>query len=224
MKPKNKYYNRSRISEAKFREVIKFFSADLTAEKIAEFTKLNRNTINKILKLLRERIVEELDNETKEKWVFELDESYFWARRVRWKRWRWASWKTPVFWLLKRDWKVYTQIVENCSREQLLPIIKWKILEWSTINTDWWKAYDSLVLNWYKHHRVYHSKDEFARWKSHVNWIESFWSYVKRRLNKFNWTKKTFKLHLKESEFRFNLKKENLYDKILEMLRKKSLN
>jgi transposase len=67
MKPKNKYYNRSRISEAKFREIIKFFSADLTAEKIAEFTKLNRNTINKILKLLRERIVEELDNEIKEK-------------------------------------------------------------------------------------------------------------------------------------------------------------
>ena len=40
------------------------------------------------------------------------DESYFWARRIRWKRWRWAFWKIPVFWLLKRDWKVYTQIVK----------------------------------------------------------------------------------------------------------------
>ena len=34
MKLKNKYYNCSRISEAKFREIIKYFDADLTAEKI----------------------------------------------------------------------------------------------------------------------------------------------------------------------------------------------
>ena len=88
--------------------------------------------------------------------------------------------------------------------------IKWKILEWSTINTDWWRAYDWLVLNWYTHHhRVFHSHNEFARWKYHVNWIESFWSFVKRRLNKFNWTKINFELHLKESEFRFNNK--NIY-------------
>ena len=38
----------------------------------------------------------------------ELDEMYFWASRVRWKRGRWASWKIKVFWLLKRDGKVYT--------------------------------------------------------------------------------------------------------------------
>ena len=66
MKPKNKYYNRSRISEAKFREIIKYFSLDFTAKDIAKLSWLNRNTINKILNLLRERIVEELDNETKD--------------------------------------------------------------------------------------------------------------------------------------------------------------
>jgi transposase len=45
---KNKYYNRSRISEAKFREVIKCFSLDIDATKTTEITHLNRNTINKI--------------------------------------------------------------------------------------------------------------------------------------------------------------------------------
>lgn len=106
MKPKNKYYNRSRIFEAKFREIIKYFSLDFTVKDIAKLSWLNRNTINKILNLLRLRIVEELDNQIKDEWVFELDESYFWAKIIRWKRWRLASWKTPVFWLLKRDWKV----------------------------------------------------------------------------------------------------------------------
>lgn len=227
MKPKNKYYNRSRISEAKFREVIKYFCADLTAEKISEFTKLNRNTINKILKLLRERISEECNNEIKEKWIFELDESYFWPTRIRWKRWRWAGWKTIVFWLLKRNWKVYTEIVPNAKAENLIPIIRWKIdIENSTINSDWWKAYDWLVDLWYeKHYRVHHWKNEFARWKKHINWIESFWSFAKRRLRKFNWiNKNSFLLHLKETEFRFNLRNKNLYDTILKVLRKNPLN
>ena len=51
--------------------------------------------------------------------------------------------------------------------------------------------------------------------KNHVNGIESFWSYCKRRLAKFNGlTDKKFILHLKESEFRLNNRKTNL-EKIL---------
>jgi transposase-like protein len=38
----------------------------------------------------------------------------------------------------------------------------------------------------YDHYRVFHSENEFVRGKSHVNGIESFWSFAKRRLNKFN--------------------------------------
>ena len=53
---KNKYYNRSRISEQKFREVLNYFCADLTAQQMTNLTHLNRNTINKILTLLRQRI------------------------------------------------------------------------------------------------------------------------------------------------------------------------
>ena len=152
---------------------------------------------------------------------FELDESYFGAKRVRGKRGRGAAGKTPVFGLLKRDGNVYVEIVENCSRAQLMPIIQGKILEGSTIHTDGWKAYDGLVLNGYDHYRVYHSHDEFVRGKAHVNGIESFWSFAKRRLAKFNGlTDDKFLLHLKESEFRWNNKKANLYDRIWEIFKK----
>ena len=58
MTSKNKYYNRSRISEKKFREIIKYFSVDLSATQIAQLANLNLNTINKILTLVRIRIVE----------------------------------------------------------------------------------------------------------------------------------------------------------------------
>jgi transposase-like protein len=58
-----------------------------------------------------------------------------------------------------------------------LPVIQGKILEKSVIYTDGWRAYDGLLLNGYEHY----CKNEFARGKSHVNGIENFWSFAKRR-------------------------------------------
>ena len=59
----------------------------------------------------------------KELGEFELDESYFGARRVRGKRGRGAAGKTPVFGLVKRNGKVFVTVVPNCSKEELMPII-----------------------------------------------------------------------------------------------------
>jgi transposase-like protein len=80
-----------------------------------------------------------------------------------------------------------------------------------------------LVDLWYqKHYRVHHWNNEFARWKQHINWIESFWSFIKRRLSKFNGIKSDkFYLNLKESEFRFNcrLQNKNLYNEIKKVVK-----
>ena len=176
--------------------------------------RINRNTVNNYYNLFRKLIFERsLADEKKESGEFELDESYFGARRVRGKRGRGAAGKTPVFGLLKREGKVFAKIVPNCSREELMPIIQRKILEGSTIHTDGWKAYDGLIINGYNHYRVFHHENEFARGKSHVNGIEGFWSYAKRRLSKFNGlSNETFLLHLKETECRFNHRDDNFYE------------
>ena len=205
MKVKNRYIYHSRISETKFRQIVLLFCLDLDATKIAEQTGLQRKTINRILMLIRTRIVFLCQSDADFSGEVEVDESYFGARRVRGKRGRGAKGKIPVIGLLKRNGKVYCQLIKNCTKAELLPVIRGKIVEESTVYTDGWKSYDGLVLNGYKHYRVYHSKDEFVRGKSHINGIESFWSFTKRRLAKFNGLKKQyFLLHLKESEFRWN--------------------
>ena len=67
----------------------------------------------------------------------------------------------------------------------------------------------------------YHTKDEFVRGKSHINGIESFWSFSKRRLGKFNGLKdEKFLLHLKECVFRWNHKGKNLNKIIWKMFKK----
>jgi len=211
----------SKISKYKIKKILKCFCADINASQTADFLDINRRTIDRYFNIFREKIAKFSCERGCESGEFELDESYFGARRVRGKRGRGAAGKTPVFGLLKRDGKVFVTVVKNCSRASLLPIIQGKILEGSTIHSDGWKAYDGLILNGYDHYRVHHSKNEFARGKSHVNGIESFWSFAKRRLSKFNGiASQKFHLHLKECEFRWNFRNENIYAKMVEILKK----
>ena len=80
--------------------------------------------------------------------------------------------------MLKRDGKVYTQIVKNCSTSELIPILsEFSELDESVKYLDCWKAYDGLVDYGAKaHYRVKHSKNEFVNGKNHINGIENFFS------------------------------------------------
>ena len=230
MTGKNKYFIRSRISEKKFREIIKLFSADLTAQQITLFSGVSRNSVNKILKNIRIRIAEICEQESPfDKGEIEMDESYFGARRIRGKRGRGAYGKTIVFGLKKRKGHVYTQVIRNCSKQEILPLINSKISKKTTLFTDGFKTYDSLVdLGYKKHYRVHHGKNEFSKKegkiKNPINGIENFWGIAKVRLYKFRgMDKKTFYLHLKECEFRFNHRQENLYMVLLKIIRNNPL-
>ena len=102
----------------------------------------------------------------------------------------------------------------------LLKIIKDNIESNSTVYTDRFKSYDSLVFNGYNHYRIKYDK-EFAQGKTHINSIERFWSFCKRRKNRFNGLqKKDFYLHLKECEFRLNYRKEDIYKKYINIINK----
>ena len=216
----NRYYKSSKLSEAKFREVLKFFSTDIPSLKTAELTNLNKNTVHGIYSRLRDRLAElSLDENEPFQGEVEVDESYFGAKRIRGKRGRGARGKIPVVGVLKRGGKVYTKVVQNCSREQILPILKGKILEESTVFTDGWKSYHGLIYQGFQHYRIYHSKNEFARGKNHINGIESFWGFTKTRMQKLRGIRKDkFMIHLKESEWRWNHRNENIYKILLKIL------
>lgn len=98
-----------------------------------------------------------------------------------------------------------TEIIPNCERKTLQRIIFGKVALSSTIYSDCWSGYDGLVdVGYDRHVRLKHHRNEFARRRgAHVNGIEAFWSFCKRRLTKFNGVKKSFVLHLKECEWRW---------------------
>ena len=87
-------------------------------------------------------------------------------------------------------------------------------------------GYNGLVdVGYGKHLRVDHGKDEFAIGRNHINGIEGFWGYSKTRLVRFRgMAPSTFNLHLKECEFRFNHRGQDLYPLILKIIRDQPLN
>jgi transposase-like protein len=221
MAMQNKYSFRSRISEAKIRQIVKLFAVDLDASQIAEVVGVNRNTVNRYLAAIRERVARYCEAESPVSGEVEVDESYFGARRVRGLRGRGARGKTIVFGLFKRNGRVYTEIVPDCSKATLQGIIRGRVDLESVIHSDGWRGYNGLVdLGYQKHFRVQHSENEFANAQSHINGIESFWAFAKTRLVRFRGLQKhTFYFHLKECEFRFNNRREDIYKLVLKMLR-----
>ena len=64
-----------------------------------------------------------------------------------------------------------------------------------------------------KHHTVNHSKSLVdRRTKNHINGIEGFWSFAKHILYNYRGVSKYhFPMYLKEIEYRFNHRQENLF-------------
>jgi transposase-like protein len=218
----NKYYRRSKISEAQFRHLIKCFSLDLTATETAELSPVSLRSITNIFDKLRSKIAYWCEHQMPFEGTIEVDESYFGPRRIPGKRGRGASGKTIVFGIFKRQGQVYTEIVPDTRKKTLQRIIRGRISLDSCIHSDGWRSYDGLVdVGYDRHYRIRHGEDEFARGNRHINGIESFWSFAKRRLAQFNGiANQKFYYYLKETEFRFNHRNKNLYRILLQRLRK----
>jgi transposase len=218
---KNRYARRSHLSEAQFRRLVRLFAADLPASTIALLTGFSRRTVNHYVQALRERMAAVCEAQAPFRGEVEVDESYFGKRRVRGKRGRGAGGKTIVFGILERHGHVYTEIVPDVKKATLLPVIRGHVALESIMHTDEWKAYDGLVdLGYQKHFRVRHTANVFATPTCHINGIESFWGTAKTRLMKRRGIRAAYLYwHLKECEFRFNHRKENLYRILLALLR-----
>lgn len=230
MQLRNRYFRRSHLSEAKFRQLARLFALDLNATDAAELLSLERKTVTVIYQRIRRRLAEDCERDLP--WTageVEVDDSYFGPRRVRGKRGRGAGGKTPVIGLRKRQGKVYAEVVPNCSRAVLQGVIRGRVPLASVIHSDGWAGYDGLVdVGYAKHFRVRHHANEFVRSEvhlvTHVNGIESFWSFAKHRLAKFHGiAPHTFYLHLKECEWRFNTPRQQRYKTLLDLLEKHPL-
>jgi transposase len=64
MRVRNRFSKRPHISERKFKQVLKLVTEDLTATQISNILSINRNTVNRYLRLIRTRIGEICEHES----------------------------------------------------------------------------------------------------------------------------------------------------------------
>jgi transposase len=153
MDRKNRYFTFSKISEARFRHLVRCFALDLTATETSAFTRLSVRSVNAIFLRIRQRLAEACERESPLAGTLEADESYFGPHRIRGKRGLGAGGKTIVFGLLKRGDRVYTEIVPNASKAVLQAVIRGKPIRRASFTptdgegTTAWSTWDSTSIS-----------------------------------------------------------------------------
>ncbi len=204
--------NELRIPYCTWLWLIKLFELEVSARKASFQVNLSYPTTLKGFDTIRRGILYQVSqNDDLLKGEIEADESYFGGKR-KGKRGRGAGHKTIVFGILERGGKVTVSIVPNASAEALLTETVKKVRRGSIVYTDQWKGYDSLMFCGYKHLNIDH-QHKFKQGKVYINGVEGFWSFAKERLIKHHGiSKEKFPFYIKEMEWRYNHKEENLFD------------
>ena len=192
--------------------IIKLFELELSTRKIAKQVSISYPTVLKAVDLVRWSIVTENKGERDLiQGEVEMDEAYFGGKR-KGKRGRGAGHKIPVFGILERKGIVQVEVLPNVSAQSLLNLTVKKVRRGSIVYTDKFRGYDALMFCGYRHLRIDHQK-VFSSGKVYINGLEGFWSYAKERLIKHHGVSiRKFPLYLKEMEFRYNHRKQNIFE------------
>ena len=206
------------LTRHEWTKILHWFIRGLPSAAIAQATRLHRQRVLRALMYVR--IAMQHDIPDVFSGVVEVDETYLggqWknkrlSERKRGSKRGRGTRKTPVFGILCRGGKVWAQIVPDVEARTLLPLISKQVEPGSVICSDTWKSYTGIAANGYVHRLVKHHKGQYSDEKgNHINGLEGFWGYLKRRLAaKGGIRKERQPLYLSEYVWRYNHRNESI--------------
>lgn len=213
-----RWINRGGLSLQQWLRLLKLFELEVSVRKSAAQLGLAYRTVYAAMTTIRLAILAAAhDAAAMLSGEIEMDESYFGGFR-KGKHGRGAAGKVPVFGILERDGRVVVEMVPNLKAQTVLDLAVTKVRRGSIVYTDRFRIYDSLMFCGYRHLKVDHSV-EFSRGRVSINGLEGFWSWAKERLMKHHGISPVrFPLYLKELEFRYNHRNEDLFTLVLARL------
>jgi len=172
----------SKISQYKFKKILNCFAEDKTVFEAFEITSMDRKTISRYYQRIRSMLAS-IYSSSPEIYIHEIQ----------------TNSDFPVFEIGYENGKIDVQPIFNPNKLDI-----WSIINKRNYCTALYNAFDKgkFLLKDFK--------IEYQEVKYDII-IERFWEYTKDRLSKFYGLKKDdFYIHLKESEFRFNHRDEDL--------------
>jgi len=202
-----------------WQKIIHWFVLEQSTNRIQEQTNVSKYYILKSLKLLRQQMLFDIPE------IFEgtveVDETYLggqWknkrlsvkSRQVESKRGRGTT-KQSVFGILCRSGHIWAELIDGTEAKDLQPIIQRKVRTGSTVMSDTWRAYTGIATKGYVHRLVEHNKEFVSKQGNHINGLEGFWGYLKRKLTaKGGIRKSQLHLYLGEYVWRYNHRNLNV--------------
>lgn len=213
----SRLFDQTRISPYWKWRLIELFAFGISAYRLRFQVPYSLKTINKWFRLIREGIYEQSVKELQSlSGTIEMDETLFGGKRPGKRGWG-ATGKHVVFGIYQRNGKVLTFPITSRAKETIRPLINQHTKSGSLYYTDDWFAYAYLPI---RGTHVVVTKDKgVPKGRDHLNGIEGFWSYAKHWLYHYRGvSKEYFHLYLKEVEWRFNRREENLVPLIKQIL------
>lgn len=214
--PKNRYISRAKIAEAQFCGFVRCFALDLEATKIATLTGMKRNTVNRLTRLTRLRIAEECGAFARGPWTL-FDGLPVGMRYTFGTGANRCGMSFRVLLNERQEVALFPEATEAATGTNERPLVPageggasetlitvLPMTGWCDLNHVKTTLTPALV---------------GAR-----RTIEAFWLSARMRLIKFRGILPgSLPLHLRECEFRFNHRRDNLEEVLLEMVRRKTL-
>ena len=218
---KNRYLKGAHISEKKVRELLKLFSEDLTATQIANISGISRITVNAYLKMIRTHIAafnhENYPDQRNGKSVpypslngHCVDDSI--------KKSMYGIYKQGDMIITEKLTGLDDTVVHDWIRGKVQP--EQDIMEKHRLN-----HFQGIAdFNAIKLFRVNMPPSGLNKGRSGIDEIDLFWGMLKSRLVKFRGLNcSTLYLHVKETEFRYNYRNEDLYALLVNIIQRKPL-
>lgn len=200
-----------RLTARQWRQLLRYFLLGLSAARVAQETHLGREQVLRALLLVRQAMARDIPPVFSG--VVEIDETYVggtWRnkrlveRAQGTKRGRGTT-KQAVFGVLCRGGQVWAEVVPNVEARTLLPLLHQHVRTGSVVCSDTFTSYTGVAARGYVHRLVDHSQTFSDRRGSHINGLEGFWGYLKRRLAaKGGIRRERLPLYLAEYVWRYN--------------------
>jgi transposase-like protein len=159
--------------------------------------------------------------------IVEVDETYLggqWKNKRKSQRAGYHGFgrgttKQPVFGILCRSGQVWAELIDGAEAKILQPLIQKQVRKGSTVYSDTWRGYTGIAAKGYVHRLVEHKKEYVSRSGNHINGLEGFWGYLKRKLQaKGGIRKSRLPLYLGEYIWRYNHRHSTVKEQTKQLL------
>ena len=219
------YLQRLRIPFSELVHLLYLFVLGVPAYRCRNYLGVSLKTAQRLYTLFRQSIYDSCMLQLKQVVLageIEMDESMYGGHHKGKRGWG-AAGKHIVFGLYQRNGQVMTFPVPDRRTNTLIPLVFEHTKAGSLYYSDDWHAYTRLSV---KGDHVVIKKDQEkprAKGRDHINGIEGFWSFSKNWLYQYRGIPKNhFHLYLKETEFRFNNRKKDLFEEVSLLLTQNS--